>query len=288
MKRISLLFLITVSALSEVLAQPMSLKSCLEAGLHNNYSLSIVRGEEAIASNNVTKANAGYLPVVNATAGYSGSLDSRNTTTRQTGNVSRERNETDHSLTAGVHAEWTIFDGFKIQTNYKRLQELKRQSATQTRIAIEDYMADLTSEYYNFVQQRIRMRNLRNAVTLSKERLRIVQERYIIGSGSRLDLQQAQVDFNADSAQSLKQHELLASSRIRLNELMARKEISDYLLVRDTAIIVDDNLSFDKLWEATQRSNASLIKAAQNKTLAELDLKSVTSRDYPYLSLIHI
>lgn len=285
MKRISLLFLITVSALSEVLAQPMSLKSCLEAGLHNNYSLSIVRGEEAIASNNVTKANAGYLPVVNATAGYSGSLDSRNTTTRQTGNVSRERNVTDHSLTAGIHAEWTIFDGFKIQTNYKRLQELKRQSATQTRIAIEDYMADLTSEYYNFVQQRIRMRNLRNAVTLSKERLRIVQERYIIGSGSRLDLQQAQVDFNADSAQSLKQHELLASSRIRLNELMARKEVSDYLLVRDTAIIVDDNLSFDKLWEATQRSNASLIKAAQNKTLAELDLKSVTSRDYPYVKL---
>lgn len=285
MKRISLLFLITLSALPDAQAQPMSLKSCLEAGLHNNYSLSIVRGEEAIASNNVTKANAGYLPVVNATAGYSGSLDSRNTTTRQTGSTSRERNVTDHSFNAGVHAEWTIFDGFKIQTNYKRLQELKRQSATQTRIAIEDYMADLTSEYYNFVQQRIRMRNLRNAVALSKERLRIVQERYIIGSGSRLDLQQAQVDFNADSAQSLKQHELLASSRIRLNELMARKEVSDYLLIRDTAIIVDDNLSFDKLWEATQRSNASLIKAARNKTLAELDLKSVTSRDYPYVKL---
>lgn len=285
MKRISLLFLIAVSGLYGALAQPLSLKSCLEAGLQNNYSLSIVRGEEAIASNNATKANAGYLPVVNATAGYSGSLDSRNTTTRRTGDASRERNVTDHSLNAGIYAEWTVFDGFKIQTNYKRLQELKRQSATQTRIAIEDYIADLTAEYYNFVQQRIRMRNLRNAVALSKERLRIVQERYIIGSGSRLDLQQAQVDFNADSAQSLKQHELLASSRIRLNELMARKEVSDYLLVRDTAIIVDDNLSFDKLWDATQRSNASLIKAAQNKTLAELDLKSVTSRDYPYVKL---
>lgn len=285
MKRISLLFLIAVSGLYGALAQPLSLKSCLEAGLQNNYSLSIVRGEEAIASNNATKANAGYLPVVNATAGYSGSLDSRNTTTRRTGDTSSERNVTDHSLNAGIYAEWTVFDGFKIQTNYKRLQELKRQSATQTRIAIEDYIADLTAEYYNFVQQRIRMRNLRNAVALSKERLRIVQERYIIGSGSRLDLQQAQVDFNADSAQSLKQHELLASSRIRLNELMARKEVSDYLLVRDTAIIVDDNLSFDKLWDATQRSNASLIKAAQNKTLAELDLKSVTSRDYPYVKL---
>lgn len=285
MKRIPLLFLIAVSGLYGALAQPLSLKSCLEAGLQNNYSLSIVRGEEAIASNNATKANAGYLPVVNATAGYSGSLDSRNTTTRRTGDTSRERNVTDHSLNAGIYAEWTVFDGFKIQTNYKRLQELKRQSATQTRIAIEDYIADLTAEYYNFVQQRIRMRNLRNAVALSKERLRIVQERYIIGSGSRLDLQQAQVDFNADSAQSLKQHELLASSRIRLNELMARKEVSDYLLVRDTAIIVDDNLSFDKLWDATQRSNASLIKAAQNKTLAELDLKSVTSRDYPYVKL---
>ena len=171
------------------------------------------------------------------------------------------------------------------KTHYQRLQELRRQSATQTRMALEDYVADLTAEYYNFVQQRLRLRNLRNAVALSKERLRIVLERYSIGSASRLDLQQAQVDFNADSALSLKQHELLATSRIRINQLLAAKNMNALLEVTDTAINPVTDLSYDDLWASTLQTNASLLNAAHSKTLAEIDLRSVRSRDYPYVKL---
>lgn len=263
----------------------ISLSECLRAGLNNNYALRIVRNNERIAAGNATRANAGYLPTVSANAGYGGSVQNRGTRERDTHVRTNENGIADHALSASVNAEWTIFDGFKIQTNYQRLQELKRQSATQTRVAIEDYMAELVAEYYNFVQQHIRLRNLRYAVALSRERLRIVQERYIIGSNSRLDLQQAQVDFNADSAQSLKQYELLATSRIRLNELMAAKDMNRQLVVRDTAIDVDDALSFDSLWLATLRDNSNLIVAEQNKRLSELDLRSVSSRDYPYVKL---
>ena len=265
-------------------SERLSLVECLERGLENNYSLRIVRNEQQAADNNATRANAGQLPVVSATAGYGGALSNRSTEARE-GGVADERNFLDHTLTAGINAEWTVFDGFKMQADYKRLRELKLQSDTQARIAVEDYIAGLTAEYYNLVQQTIRRRNLNYAVRLSKERLRIVQERYIIGSNSRLDLQQAQVDFNADSAQSLKQNELLASSRIRLRRLMADNNIGDWLFVADTAITVAHNLNFDTLWSATQRHNAAIINAAHNHTLAELDHKSIRSRDYPYVKL---
>ena len=53
----------------------------------------------------------------------------------------------------------------------------------------------------------IRLKNFLYAVSLSKERLRIVEERYHIGNFSRLDYQQAKVDFNADSAQYMKQQD---------------------------------------------------------------------------------
>ena len=203
-------FILTALALCAFTgAKAQTLAEVIATGLENNYNLKIARNEEAISANNATAANAGYLPTVNATAGYSGTVD--------TGNGG----QLGHGIQAGVNAEWTLFDGFKIQATYSKLQELKRQGATRTRLTIEDYVATLTAEYYNLIQQKIRMRNLNNAVKLSKERLRIVLERYSIGSASRLDLQQAQVDFNADSAQSLKQHELMATSRIRLYELMA-------------------------------------------------------------------
>ena len=51
-----------------------------------------------------------------------------------------------------------------------------------TRMTIEDFVANLSSEYYNLIRQKIRLRNLRSTLDLSKERLRIVEERYYIGS----------------------------------------------------------------------------------------------------------
>lgn len=262
-----------------------SLPELIATGLENNYKLKISRNEENISSNNATAANAGYLPVVNATAGYDGSYGGSKSKHRDDGSVTKQPSSLDHGLQAGINAEWTVFDGFKIQANYSRLQELKRQGATRTRLDIEDYVATLTGEYYNLIQQQIRMSNLRNAVKLSKERLRIVLERYSIGSASRLDLQQAQVDFNADSAQSLKQHELLATSRIRLYELMAVKDMNSTLSIQDSTIEVDTSLSHDTLLETTMQLNADLLNSKHDIRLAQLDYKATMSRDYPYIKL---
>ena len=123
MKRLLFIVGLLAAVAAELPAQVKSLKSCLETGLQNNYSLRIVRNEERIAANNATKANAGYLPKVDLTAGYSGTLDSRNTRSAGTGGVTRERNIMDGAVNAGVTAEWTIFDGYGIQTNYQRLEE---------------------------------------------------------------------------------------------------------------------------------------------------------------------
>ena len=188
-------------------------------------------------------------------------------------------------MDAGINLNWTIFDGFNITANYQKLKELERQGETNTRIAIEDLVANIAAEYYNFVQQKIRLKNFRYAVSLSKERLRIVEERYHIGNFSRLDYQQAKVDFNADSAQYMKQQELLHTSRIELNELMANKDVDELFIIQDSLISIDKILNFDELWNATLAINASLLQSEQNQTLARLDYKKVCSRDYPYLKL---
>ena len=129
-----------------------TLKQCLEEGLLNNYSLRISRNEEQISKNNATLANAGYLPTIDLTAGYTGNIDNTNSTQRNDGSVVKERNVFDQTLDAGVDLNWTIFDGFNISTTYKELKELERQGATNTRIAIEDFIASLTAEYYNYIQ----------------------------------------------------------------------------------------------------------------------------------------
>lgn len=265
-------------------AAPTTLQECLEKGLNKNYSLRIVRNEEQMAANNATMENAGLLPSVSLSAGYSGSAYGNDIVARDE-SVTKNRGIYDDGLNAGVDVSWMVFNGFQLQANYARLRELRLLSSTQTRIAVEDYIAELTAEYYNFVQQRQRLSNYVSAVKLSRERLRIVHERWMIGSLSRLDLQQARVDFNADSAQCLKQRELLASSRIRLHELMAEDSLDVRFSSFDDKIDLLVLPNFDSLWVMTKENNASMLMAAQNYTLAEIDLRSVRSRNYPYVRL---
>lgn len=288
MKRTLLSFLIILCTALAVQAQPApvyTLKSCLEQGLLNNYSLRITRNEQQVSKNNATLANAGYLPTLDLSAGYKGTLDNTETKLRTTGETTKENGVFDQTVDAGINLSWTIFDGFNITANYQKLKELERQGETNTRIAIEDLIANIAAEYYNYVQHTIRLKNFRYAVSLSKERLRIVEERYHIGNFSRLDYQQAKVDFNADSAQYMKQQELLHTSRIQLNELMASEDVDRPFIVEDSLINVSAKLNFDELWNATLQANAALLKAEQNNTLARLDYKKASSRDYPYIKM---
>lgn len=285
MKRvlITLALLVTASAWAD--AQTLTLHNCLEKGLENNYSLRISRNQEEVAHNNATLANAGYLPSIDLNAGYNADLANSDSKLRTTGETTEVRNSFDQSLNAGIGVSWTIFDGFKISTNYKQLKELERMGELNTRITLEDFIAGLTAEYYNFIHQKLRLANYYYAVKLSKERLRIVEERYNIGNFSRLDYQQAKVDFNADSAQYIKQQEVVLTSRIALNEMMAIDEVYTPIETNESTIVSDTTLQFGQLWEKMLANNAALLLANKSNTLAELDYKKVISRNYPYVRL---
>lgn len=261
-----------------------SLKKCIETGLEKNYSIRIIKNEQQKSKNNATPGNAGYLPTLDLNGGYSGNINNTRSTLTD-GTVEKSNGISTETANAGLNLNWTVFDGFGIQATYSKLKELQQMGELNTRMTIEDFVANLTSEYYNLIRQKIRMRNLRSSVDLSKERLRIVEERYSIGSMSRLDLQQAQVDFNADSSKLLTQFEAVNSSRIRLNELMALDEVGNELFIEDSVIYPNPLLDETVLWKQTMEANTSLLAAQKNRTLSELDYKKAKSRNYPYVKL---
>ena len=266
-------------------SEPLTLRRCLEIGLERNYDVRIVRNQQQISDNNATAANAGMLPTVDLQAGYTGTWDNRRATAPREADPTTESNVYDQTASVGVAVNWTLFDGFRIQTTYDRLKELQQMGALQTRITIEDFMANLTAEYYNYLQQTLRLRNFRNAVALSRERLRISEERFRVGNFSRLDLLQARVDFNADSSQYMSQQELVTASRIRINELLAHENLDRRIAVQDSVIRVNASLDWDELLDRTLSANASLLMAGHDASVAQLDLKILQARNYPYVNL---
>lgn len=284
MRRILITILAVSAALGAKAQEVYSLKQCIETGLERNYSIRIIRNEQLISDNNATQGNAGYLPTIDLSGGFSGTVNN-NRNKLSDGTTEKENGVNSETGNIGLNVNWTVFDGFGIQAEYARLKELKKMGELDTRLTIEDFIATLSGEYYNMIRQYIRLRNLRSSLDLSRERVRIAEERYHIGSGSRMDLQQAQVDFNADSSNVLNQLEVVHTSRIRLNELMALDNIDEQIALKDSVIRPNIFLDEVDLWQSTLASNASLLIAQKNQTLSELDYKKVKSRDYPYVKL---
>ena len=263
----------------------LTLKDCIERGLERNFSIKMIKNRQQVSANNATPANAGLLPTAEIAASYGGDFHSTSTTERATGLKTTDRNVYDGTLDVGVDLNWTLFDGFSVWTNYKQLKLMKEQGELDTRITIENYVASLVQEYYNFIQQSVRLKNYHKNMELSRERFRNAEINYGIGSSSQIDYLQAMVDFNADSTQYMKQLEYVNTSRIRMNELLNSGDVSRAILLSDTTIDVNSGLRYEELWRSTLATNASLLMAHTNTEIARADYKKVMSRDYPYVRL---
>ncbi|HOW08859.1 MAG TPA: TolC family protein [Bacteroidales bacterium] len=285
MKTKLLLFSILITCLSlSVRAQKVyNLDDCIKTGLERNFSLLITRNNEAIAKNNYTLGNAGFLPSLDLSSKYSGTLnDIRREMTDGTETTSNGENNT--VTTAGLTANMTIFNGFNVVTSYKKLNELKQVGELNTQLSIENLVAEIISAYYNYIQQTELRNNLEYAVALSKERLRIDEDRYLLGSSSKLQVLQSRVYLNADSSRLSRQLEVVRSAEIRLNELMAVEDLSQKFLASDTSVVVKPDLLYETLLEETLAKNTSIQIASKNKTISEYDYRIIASRSYPYLN----
>lgn len=264
-------------------AAPLTLKECLGLGLENNYDLRIARGRQEIAGNNATLGNAGYLPSADLSAGYSGSLNDMRQEQRTGGVVTKTNGANNNTLNAGVNLNWTLFNGFSVRTTYKRLQELESVGELNTRMAVENYIAGLSTVYYDYIRQLIRLKNMKRTIDLSQERVRIAELSYSLGVFSRQEYQQAKLDLNADESSLIKQYESLHALHTHLNELTGAQEVERAVIPADSMISYAESLERAAIEESMLAQNVYLLAAEKQRDISGLDVKLARSRSYPYL-----
>lgn len=260
------------------------LSSCIQTGLENNYSIIVARNREVITENNFTRGNAGFMPTIDFSSRYSGTV---NTTEQRlaSGDVNTSRGIHNTAATGSFSMGWSIFRGFSVQNTYKKLGELRDIGELSTQLAIENLVARIIAEYNYLIQQKRLYNNLQFAVDLSRERLRIDEASYLLGRASKLQLLQSRVYFNADSSRLARQSQVLRASEIRLNELMSVDNLGQRFVVADTVLTIDPALEFDNLLAETLNQNTSLQIASRNQTVSQYDYRIISSRAYPYVTL---
>lgn len=188
------------------------------------------------------------------------------------------------SGSANVNLDLTLFRGFNVKTTYEKLNQLKQMGELSTQMGMENLVAKIIAEYYLYMQQLNLNKNLVYAVELSRERVRIDEERYLLGASSKLELLQSMVYLNADSSRLANQNEAIVASQVRLKKLMSLENLEQNIYLQDTSIQINSKLEYANLLNQTLTNNTSLLIATKDQVISELDYKIIASRAYPYLN----
>lgn len=260
----------------------LSLEEAVKIALENNYEIRISRNDLSIDKTNVTVGNAGMLPKLAANVLDNNSI--QNTTqTRSDGTTTTLNNAKNNSLTYGVGLDWTVFDGFKMFAKYDQLKALQKLGEAELKLTIITKISDVTSTYYDLVQQQQQLSALDTTIVISNQRVTLAQNRFTIGKASKLEVLNAQVDLNTDTTAYLKQKELYANTKTLLNQIMARDVKTDFKVI-DT-IVVDSQLLLPELTSLAEKQNPQLEAQVLNKKIAELQLKQVKADRYPVIAV---
>src|SRR5690606_34252258 len=124
-------------------------------------------------------------------------------------------------------------------TRYDQLQELEKLGKVSMKQAILKTVYDVMNQYFTLAQQQQQLKALETALELSAFRLNMAENRYEIGRASKLEVLAARVDLNTDTTNLLRQQDAYRSTRILLNELLAR-DVNLTYRVEDSIVIATD------------------------------------------------
>ncbi|WP_165933454.1 TolC family protein [Arundinibacter roseus] len=265
--------------------EPLTLQQAISIALEKNYSIRIAEKRIEIAKNENTYGNAGFLPTITAAAqkNYTSSHLRQDFFNALQAPLDRSGVNNNNS-NSGIAMNWTIFNGLGMFISQDRLRELEAAGRTNAKITIENTVAQVSTAYYEIIRQYQRVRALRNALDISKDRLELSKAFYDVGNGSKVDYINAQVDYNGDTAAYIAQEQVLQNAKIDLNSLLSRDP--DIAFTVPDTIITRRDIQPDELRQSLMAQNPNLVLAAQQRRIAELDVKALSAQQYPQVDLL--
>lgn len=259
----------------------LTLEEAVEIALENNYDIRLAKNNLKSDSLGVSPGFAGMLPRVFAQANTNNSTQNISQT-RSNGEVIELDNAKNNSLNYGVGLDWTIFDGLGMFARYDQLKELEKLGKAELQSTLLNRVSDVMITYYDLVQHQQQLTALDSTLVISRQRVELADNRFTIGKASKLEVLNAQVDLNTDKTLYIRELEVYANTKIRLNEIMGRDPETKFK-VKDE-VIIESNLQLSELENLATTQNPELQAQLINKRISELELKQLKGNRYPRIS----
>ncbi|MGK7391940.1 MAG: TolC family protein [Candidatus Cyclobacteriaceae bacterium M2_1C_046] len=281
MMRILIVFIFLLKAVTASAQDSLTLEQAIEAALYNNYAIQIADNDLQIAANNVTRGNAGFLPIVDLTASQNNSVvNGEQIIGPDVREIDGRKNK---STVVGGVIDWTIFDGRRMFFNYDRLKTIRSQAEADLQLQIETIIYNITTTFYLTALEQERMNSFKSNLALSEERTSLAKDLYEVGRASKLEWLQAQVDLNADKSVILRQQDLLATRKYELLQLMAVDDTIDFVI--NYKIKLDEPLNLQVLLDQMETQNKQLVSFRRAMEIAATNEKIIKSNMLPSLAV---
>lgn len=261
------------------------MREAVAIGLENNFDIKIAEKDQLINKNNNSLGNAGFLPTVDLTASKTFQVQDVELEiqgSEGTFPVNQDAAKSDRFI-GSANFNWTVFDGFGMFISRDRLTELESQGLLDKKVTVENTIAAIYNAYYQTVLEQDRLAVLKETVEISSARLSLAQSRYEVGKGSKLDYLAAQVDYNTDRSNVLRQEELLNNAKIDLNVLLSRE--SSTLFNVNSQIDINSDLQIEPLLQKVSTLNPALLSIISEQNVAFLEYKELIAERYPTIGI---
>lgn len=284
--RILFLLLILSGGLQIIAAQPvLTIQEAMRAALQNNFDIRLAENDSTLLALDNRYRNVVFLPAINASAALGWNANSQKQ--KFTANPDREGNVSTQNINASVGLNWVLFDGLKMFATRRKVEEFAKLGSLTVQRQVVNTIANVITTYYNIVSQKQQLLAIEEQMQLSKTRVELAQRKLEIGVGSKPEVLQSQVDYNAQQALRLRQITLISQLKSSLVQIIngnsGQGPSPDDFEV-DSIIPVDMELRLQNLKDGIEATNPELAITKKNLDIAELTLKEIRAQGLPTLS----
>ena len=274
---IIIVFFISFPVLSQ---DSLSLKRAIEIGLQKNYDIQLTQKSVAINQIMNSWGEAGSLPQVNINLGQNNSISDQRNNPISFAPYLFQSND----VSGNIALNWTIFNGFGIQANKNKLEQLQIQSENTATLAIENTIHGIILSYYQAKMQKEQLNLIFNLIQLSKEKYDQQVLKSNLGVGVKFELLQYENNLLADSSSFYLQELAYRNSIRNLNLLMGSDIEKEWILSSEIKPELNDK-DFNTLKSEMLANNTNIKNQFLNISLNQQDISIAKSSFYPNINL---
>ena len=258
----------------------LSLKKAIEIGLQKNFDIQLTQRNVAINQIMNSWGEAGSLPQININAGQNNSISDQRNNPISFAPYLFQSND----VSGNLALNWTLFNGFGIQANKSKLEQLQIQSENTATLAIENTIHGIILSYYQAKMQREQLNLIFNLIQLSKEKYDQQVLKSNLGVGVKFELLQYENNLLADSSSFYLQELAYRNSIRNLNLLMGERIEKEWILSSEIKPELNDK-DFNTLKNEMLANNTNIKNQFLNISLNQQDISIAKSSFYPNLIL---